>query len=60
MTILSLFLLLILNVSANQNGISFDLLKNQRSNITFFPMTAAQRVKIAIGAQALFSVMIFS
>ena len=43
-------------VIAGKHGLSFHLLKDVRSNITFLPYTPEQRVSVAQGAQALFSV----
>lgn len=56
---MNLILLIITGVLAGKHGLTFDLLSNVRSNITFLPYTADQRVTVAQGAQALLSVISF-
>lgn len=51
-----ILLTIITGVFAGRHGLTFDLLKNVRSNITFLPYTPDQRVAVAKGAQALFGV----
>ena len=51
-----IFLLLIQRILAGRYGLSFHLLKNVRSNITFLPYTPDQRMQVAQGAQALLGV----
>jgi hypothetical protein len=55
-----IFFLLITGILAGKRGLTFDLLKNVRSNITFLPYTPDQRVQVSRGAQSLLGVICLS